>query len=66
MSKRRNESADLISVCQSQGFQVKPTRKGWRVLARDGTGQATLHKTPSDCRSFKNTVAELRRIGVNI
>lgn len=63
---RRLEQADLVSVCEEQGFTVQPTRKGWRVLGREGKGIAHLHKTPSDCRAFKNTVRDLRKIGVEL
>lgn len=66
MSKRRNEAAELVALAEEQGYRVQPTRKGWRVLAPDGKGSTCLHKTPSDHRSLKNTVADLRRIGVKL
>jgi hypothetical protein len=60
------DQSDLVNRAEEQGFKVETTRKGWRVLARDGKGMAHLHRTPGDHRAFKNSKSDLRRIGVQL
>lgn len=63
MSKSR-DNADLVRAAEAQGFRVKPTKKGWTVLAKDGVRAVGFHRTPSDKRAKANAKADLRKIGV--
>lgn len=55
-----------IRECRRQGFRVRQTRKGYVVYSKDGVHTAGFHKTPSDKHGFKNSLKDLRRIGVDI
>jgi hypothetical protein len=48
---------------ERQGWRVKPTRKGERLLGPDGVSSVQWHRTPSDHRALDNMVAEMRRCG---
>jgi hypothetical protein len=66
MSKKHSKFDEIVESARQQGFGVKRTRSGWRIMAPDGKGLAHLHLTPSDHRNIKNTTADMRRIGLKI
>lgn len=66
ISKGRRCGAALADLAERQGYRVKATRKGWTVYGKDGQRTVGFHRTPSDHRAFKNIVAELRKIGVQV
>lgn len=47
----------------NQGFNVRTTRRGHLLVEREGVVVAGLAGTPSDHRSIKNSIAQLRRAG---
>lgn len=54
----------LLRDLGEQGWTVKPTKKGYMLYPRDKTmNPVAIHKTPSDRRSWANTIADLRRSG---
>lgn len=56
----------LLKSLEAQGWRVERTKKGHYVAyAPDGVGRVTIPGTPSDHRSMKNTLADLRRHGYN-
>ena len=55
----------LVRAAEEQGWRVRPLKKGLMLVPPDPTKPAvTLHRTPSDRRSWKNTVAQLRWAGL--
>lgn len=53
----------LIRTARRQGFEVEPTHGGhWKF--RSPTGVLVFAaSTPGDCRSFQNTLQQLKRAG---
>lgn len=62
------EVAELIRQIRSwPGWRIEERRKGYLVFPPDPEARAiSIHKTPSDRRWRKNTVASLRRAGAPI
>lgn len=57
---------DIRKLCKelkNQGFNVRGTRRGHLLVEREGVVVAGLAGTPSDYRSLKNSIAQLRRAG---
>jgi biotin operon repressor len=57
---------DIRKLCKelkNQGFNVRATRRGHLLVEREGVVVAGLAGTPSDHRSIKNSIAQLRRAG---
>lgn len=49
------------------GWRVVPVKGGWNLFPPDKTmPPINVHKTPSDHRAWKNTMARLRRAGAPI
>lgn len=58
------ETRKLLKQCEAAGCVVERTRRHYRVVTP--SGQAVIVAgTPSDPRSLKNTIADLRRAGVD-
>ncbi len=53
----------VVAAAREQGWRIVETRDGVMLLAPNGIGKVTLHGTPSDRRSIRYTVADLRREG---
>lgn len=66
MTKRRTTPERLVKICEEQGFRTKRTRSGVMVFGKKGQGMVEIHLTPSDHRANLNSVARLRRIGVQL
>lgn len=61
------EFKKLIQRLEADGHRIQYTRKGHiMILHRDGQGKVLLPGTPSDHRSKRNAIAELRRNGFNV
>jgi predicted RNA binding protein YcfA (HicA-like mRNA interferase family) len=58
-----NDNKKLIKDLESQGFTVEPTKNGHYTVRKDGKRVATLAGTPSDRRSWLNSLSHLRRAG---
>jgi len=59
-----NEVKELLDAAEKQGWRVERTKKGhWRCYAPDGDTIVIVPGTPSDRRSLRNAVAEMRRGG---
>ena len=59
-----NKDVDqLVKAATKQGFTVQRSRKGHPMFYKDGKLAATCSGTPSDFRSLRNTIADLRRAG---
>lgn len=54
----------FLAEVQRQGFRPRALRSGSMWLAPNGTSKVTVHRTPSDARSFDNMVAQFRRAGM--
>jgi hypothetical protein len=57
---------DIRKLCKElsrQGFDIRATRRGHLLVERGGVVVAGLAGTPSDHRSIKNSLAQLRRAG---
>ena len=65
MTKRSTTAESLVKICEEQGFRTKRTRSGVMVLGKHG-GAVQIHFTPSDHRAYRNEVARLRRLGVQL
>lgn len=55
---------DLID--STPGFTHHPARNGHILVDKDGRRVCVLAGTPSDWRSWKNSIADLRRAGLKI
>lgn len=53
----------LSKELTAQGFQIRTTRREHLLVQRDGVTVAGFAGTPSDHRSIKNSIAQLRRAG---
>lgn len=53
----------IIDALEDQGFEARPTKNGHWVVYREGRRIATLAGTPSDGRSWLNSLAPLKREG---
>lgn len=60
-----SEVQKLIRDLASAGVPIKDTKSGWLIGAPDGTSIA-VHRTESDHRAMKNTMARLKRAGVQL
>jgi predicted RNA binding protein YcfA (HicA-like mRNA interferase family) len=59
------ELRSLIRALEDQGFTVQRTRRGhWLVRDAKGQAVATMAGTPSDHRSWRNSLARLKRAGL--
>lgn len=55
----------LIRAAEEQGWRVRSIKKGLMLVPPDPTKAAvTIHRTPSDRRSWNNAVAQLRSSGL--
>lgn len=62
---KATSTEDLVRTAERQGFRVKRTKKGVMIYGkRPGTGMVLLHFTCSDHRALKNSIAGLKRLGV--
>lgn len=57
------EMRKVVKALEAQGFVVEVTRRGHLMVRRDGRIVATFSGTPSDWRSFRNSLADARRAG---
>lgn len=54
----------LFKKLKEQGWEINPSKKGWMVVPPDKSKpMVTIHGTPSDNRSWKNMIAQLKRSG---
>ena len=54
----------IIEEAERQGWRSRPMANGHtRLYGPDGRTQITLPGTPSDYRSLKNAIADMRRVG---
>lgn len=61
----KKETREVVREAQRQGFRVKDTKSGWLLFPNDKSLPPVLvHKTPSDHRAWRNTLARLRRAGL--
>lgn len=64
MPSAAKQLATLLKDLERQGWRIEPIKKGWMVYPPDSTKRGvTIHKTPSDHRSWANMIATLRRSG---
>lgn len=54
---------DLIKELHRQGFETSRTSKGHIRVRKDGVTVSVFAGTPSDWRSWRNSIADLRRAG---
>lgn len=59
----KKEIRVLVKDLHQQGFVVRVSRRGHRLVCLDGQIVAVIPGTPSDWRSLKNCRAALRRAG---
>ncbi len=56
---------ELLADLNALGISVRETKSGYQVLTPNG-GLVTIHRTESDRRAIKNTLARLKRAGVTL
>jgi len=67
MSLTPNILQELREPQHWPGWRVAPTHDGWMLYPPDKTLSGVLtHKTPSDWRAWKNTMALLKRRGAPV
>ena len=61
----KKEIKRIVKALETQGFYVERSGKGHLKVKNERGGTVyVMPSTPSDHRSLKNTVAELRRKGI--
>lgn len=53
----------IIKALEAQGFEVVRNKRGHYDAYRNGRKVATFAGTPSDHRSWRNSIAQARRAG---
>ncbi len=53
----------LLRAAEQQDWRVVPKKKGWLLLAPNGTDKVMIHKTASDIRAIDNAIALMRGAG---
>lgn len=53
-------------LLKKQGARFDATKKGQLIKHPNGVGMVLIHKTPSDHRAMKNTIAQLRNAGFDL
>lgn len=61
--KARKDLRQLVHSLQLEGFEVRWTSRGHLVVGRVGRVVTVFSGSPSDWRSFHNSMADLRRAG---
>jgi len=70
VSNRKDGMHALVAKCEALGWQVKPTRHGWRITA-PATAPDKAPPAPvsiggdGDYRAVRNAAGDLRRIGLD-
>jgi hypothetical protein len=54
---------DLLDDLSRQGWRIEHRQSAVLAYAPTGEGLVTMHRTESDPRAAKNTLARLRRLG---
>ena len=54
----------LLSGFEAQGARVVRVNAGYRILAPNGTGSMTIHKSVSDSRGIMNIKQDCRKAGL--
>ena len=63
-TSQRKEVERIIEALERQGWKVRAGGKHWMVYPADKSqSPVAFPRTPSDYRSVKNMIAELRRKG---
>ncbi len=60
------ELRKLLKLAKQQGWEVGKTKKNHTVFTGPDGQRVVSPSTPSDHRSMKNTVGELRRHGMEV
>lgn len=56
---------ELLNTAEEQGWNIRATKKGFQLLAPNGSDIVLIHGTPSDNRWLRNTIAAMRRADPN-
>ncbi|MFD8732341.1 hypothetical protein [Streptomyces sp. NPDC059611] len=59
----KKDVRQLIKKVEAQGFEATKTKRGHWLVKKGGVRVTTLPGTPSDPRSLKNCIADLKRHG---
>lgn len=59
----KKELARVVKALHAQGFTTTTTRAGHVRVFKDGRQVSTFSGTPSDNRSWQNSIAAARRAG---
>ena len=63
----RRDYEHLIKLCEQQGWRIVRGKKGVKCFPPDKSlGCSTVHLSAFELRSYRNTVAELRRKGLKV
>ncbi len=55
----RKDVNQLVKKLRSQGWRVENTKAGHMAYSPHGYSKVLFHKTPSDHRTMRNTIARL-------
>lgn len=59
----KKEVKELRRKLEAQGWRLEDRGSTVMAFSPDGVTVVSIHKTPSDWRAMKNTIARLRRGG---
>lgn len=60
----KKETAAVVEAAKSQGWRCDDLGNLWKCYAPDGQTIVTVHKTTSDARAWRNTLARMKRVGL--
>lgn len=52
---------ELLRQAEDQNWTIRETKQGYQLMAPNGRDIVLIHRTPSDHRWLRNTVAVMRR-----
>lgn len=63
MANPQKEVKEIVKAAEKQGWRVAEKKKGYALYDPSGEHMEMLHKTPSDHRGLRNSVARMRKHG---
>lgn len=56
----------IVAAAEAAGWRVERSSRGWKLYSPDGKVLVVVHRTDSDHHAYKNTLARLRRGGLDL
>lgn len=66
MPQRQKQTTAIVTAAEAAGWRVMRSTRGWKLFSPDGTAIVTVHRTETDHRAYANTLARLRKAGLDL